>query len=353
MAERLKAERLKMVERPIELKGKRLDTAVLWSGILFSLLFTAVIWWGGQFIADVPKLPDPGGRWYYWQSAEPTPLGQLTAWGFYALHQLIFWGIIAYAQFRKKHKYTTGLHKINIVALAVTAFFILLHFGQTQIWYDGLAQDMSSASSQNSVILLLVWVLLMENNRRGLFFGKRMPISNRVTRFARRYHAYLFSWAAIYTFWFHPMESTAGHLIGFLYMFFLLLQSCLFYTQIHINRYWTFVLEVMVLGHAVLVAMVQTPQALRMFGFGFALILVVTQIHGLGWPRWLRWALVIACFATIFVVYNAAGWRYFNEALRIPIVEYALVFLLAGILALGQWVGRKVWSRPSTEMSNP
>lgn len=342
-----------MAEQPFELKGKRLDTAVLWSGILFSLLFTAVIWWGGQFIADVPKVPDPGGRWYYWQSAEPTPMGQATAWGFYALHQIIFWGIVAYAQFRKKHKYTTGLHKINIVALAVTAFFILLHFVQTQIWYDGLAQDVSSASSQNSVILLLVWVLLMENNRRGLFFGKRMPISNRITRFARRYHAYIFSWAAIYTFWFHPMESTAGHLIGFLYMFFLLLQSCLFYTRIHTNRYWTFTLEVMVLGHAALVAMTQSPQALRMFGFGFALILVVTQIHGLGWPRWLRWAFVIACFASIFVVYSAAGWSHFNEVLRIPIVEYALVFVLAGILALGQWVGQKVWSRPSTELSNP
>lgn len=342
-----------MAEQPIELEGKRLDTAVLWGGILFSLLFTAVIWWGGQFLADVPKLPDPGGRWYYWQSAAPTPMGQLTAWGFYALHQVIFWGIIAYAQFRKKHKYTTGLHKINIVALAVTAFFILLHFVQTQIWYDGLAQDVSSASSQNSVILLLVWVLLMENNRRGLFFGKRLPISNRVTRFARRYHAYLFSWAAIYTFWFHPMESTSGHLIGFLYMFFLLLQGCLFYTRIHTNRYWTFTLEALVLGHAVLVAMVQTPQALRMFGFGFALILVMTQIHGLGWPRWLRWVLVLACFASIFIVYNAAGWRYSQEVLRIPIVEYALVFVLAGILALGQWLGRKVWSRPSPETSNP
>lgn len=330
-----------MAETPIELKGRRLDTAVLWSGILFSLLFTAVIWWGGQFIADVYKLPDQGGRWYYWKLAEPTMMTQLTAWGFYLLHQVVFWGIIYYAQFRKKYKYTTGLHKINIVALGVTAFFILLHFIQTQIWYDGLAQNVSSSSSQGSVILLLVWVLLMENNRRGLFFGKKMPISNRVTRFARKYHAYLFSWATIYTFWFHPMEATSGHLIGFLYMFLLLLQGCLFYTRIHTNRYWTFVLEALVLGHAVLVAMVQSPQALRQFGFGFALILVMTQIHGLGWPRWLRWTLVIACFASIIVVYSLAGWSHFNEALRVPIVEYALVFVLALILAGGQWIGRR------------
>ena len=158
--------------------------SALIGGIIISLVFTLVIWWGAQFIADVPRLPDQGPRWYYWKLAEQTQWGQITAWGFYAIHQVVFWGIIAYAQ-RNHKKYSVKLNPINKVALAANAFFIVLHFVQTQIWYDGLAQDVSSMSSQNSVILLLVWVLLMENSRRGLFLGKKVPFSQRITRLAK------------------------------------------------------------------------------------------------------------------------------------------------------------------------
>ena len=42
---------------------------------------------------------------------------------------------------------------------------------------------------------------------------------------ARKYHGYYFAWAIIYTFWYHPMEITGGHLLGFFYMFLLLLHT--------------------------------------------------------------------------------------------------------------------------------
>ena len=127
-----------------------------------------------------------------------------------------------YAQTRVK-KYSTGLHPVNLIALGANVFFILLHFVQTQIWYDGLAQDVSIFSSQGSVILMLVAILLMENKRRGLFWGKKVPLGKRVLSFVRKYHGYLFAWATVYTFWYHPMENTVGHLIGFFYMFLLLI----------------------------------------------------------------------------------------------------------------------------------
>jgi len=59
----------------------------------------------------------------------------------------VIWGLIWYAQ-RSNLRYTTGLHKVNLWTLAASAFFILLHFVQTHIWYDGLAQDVSIFSSQ-------------------------------------------------------------------------------------------------------------------------------------------------------------------------------------------------------------
>jgi histidyl-tRNA synthetase len=50
------------------------------------------------------------------------------------------WSLIYYAQMRVK-RYVAGLHSVNYVALGVNAFFTLAHLVQTQIWYDGLAQE--------------------------------------------------------------------------------------------------------------------------------------------------------------------------------------------------------------------
>jgi hypothetical protein len=326
-------------------KPRRLDLVVLWGGIAFSLAFSALIWWAGERLAAVPHLPDTGPAWYYWKLPAPTFWSRATAWGFYLLHQLTIWGLIYYAQ-RSRPRYTTGLHKFNIAALAASAFFISLHFVQTHLWYDGLAQDVSVFSSQGSVIVLLVWVLLMENNRRGLFFGKKLPLKQTIIRFARKYHGYFFAWATIYTFWYHPMEPTSGHVIGFFYMFLLLLQGSLFFTRIHTNRYWTFFQEAIVLIHGALVAVMQGNGMWPMFAFGFGGMLVITQMHGLGLRRWAKWAILIAYIAAAVAVYGVRDLAMIHQITWIPIIEYLGVILLAGIFAAGLWAARRLRSTP-------
>jgi len=154
----------------------RSDINAVWIGIIFSLLFTSLIWWFGSYLDKIQLAPDQGASWYFWKLPNPTFWGRATAWGFYLLHQLSIWGLIYYAQ-THINKYSTKLRVINYLALGLNAFFILLHMLQTHLWYDGLAQDVSIWSSQLSVIIMLVWVLLMENNRRGMFFGKPLPLS--------------------------------------------------------------------------------------------------------------------------------------------------------------------------------
>ncbi len=330
------------------IKARRWDQLVLWFGIAFSLLFTALIWWTGQWLADVPHLPDQGASWYYWKLPEPTLWGRLTAWGFYALHQLALWGLIFYAQTRVK-RYSSGLHRVNIAALAVNALFIVLHLVQTQLWYDGLAQDVSIWSSQASVVILLVWVLLMENRRRGMFFGARLPISQQISRFARKYHGYFFAWAIVYTFWYHPTEATSGHLIGFFYMFLLMLQGSLFFTPIHRNRYWTLALEVTVLAHGTLVAVMQGNALWPMFAFGFGGVFVITQMHGLGLSRLVRGLILTAYIASALWVYSERGWDKLNEIIRIPLIDYLLVLILAALFGGGLWLGRLLWRRGRLE----
>ena len=319
----------------------RADMLALWGGVLFSLAFTGLIWWAGRFLADVPHLPDTGAAWYYWRLALPTFWSHATAWGFYLAHQLTIWGLIFYAQTRVK-RYTTGLHPVNIAALAANAIFILLHFAQTHIWYDGLAQDVSIFSSQGSVIIMLVWILLMENSRRGLFFGKKAPISKEIVRFARTYHGYIFAWATIFTFWYHPMENTSAHLIGFVYMFLLMLQGSLFFTRAHLNRWWTVTLEVMVLVHGTLVAVMQGNGIWPMFAFGFAGIFVITQMNGLGLSFKTKAFILAAFIASTLWVYSGRGWIKLNEIIRIPLIEYLAVFLLAGLIGGGLWLAKRI-----------
>ncbi|NYD99354.1 hypothetical protein BJY21_000539 [Kineosphaera limosa] len=294
-----------------------------------SLLLTGAVWLTGLAIARDDLLPDAGPSWYYWQLPEPTLLTRLSAWGGYLAHQLAIWGIIYYAQTRVR-TYSAGLHPINVIALATNFGFIVLHLAQSLVFYDGLAQDVSIYSSQGSVIALLVVVLLMENRRRGLFFGKKAPLSKRVVEVARRYHGYLFSWAIVYTFWYHPAENSSGHLIGFFYMFLLLAQGSLFLTRYHTNRAWTLTLEVMVLVHGALVALMQAgPTGFwPMFFFGFAGIFVITQMHGVGWSLRTRWLIGAGYVLGVVGVYFYRGYDRIDEIVRIPIIEYALVFVL-------------------------
>ncbi|MBE0698071.1 MAG: hypothetical protein IH586_14210 [Anaerolineaceae bacterium] len=175
----------------------------------------------------------------------------------------------------------------------------------------------------------------MENKRRGLFFGKSVPLPQQVLSFARKYHGYYFAWATIYTFWYHPMENTVGHLIGFLYMFLLLLQGSLFFTRIHTNRYWTFVQEAAVLVHGTLVAVFQGNGLWPMFFFGFAGMLVITQMHGLRLPRAARWLIFAAYLGGALLVYSGRGWNKLYELVSIPLIEYLAVGVLALLFAGG------------------
>ena len=336
---------LKSTAQTTALETSRSGLLALWGGILFSLAFTALIYWAGQRLASVPHLNIPDPAWYYWVLPDKTFWGRLTAWGFYFLHQVSLWGVIYYAQ-KRVGGYTKGLHPINLVAMGVNVFFILLHFVQTQVWYDGLAQDVSVFSSQGSVIVLLVWVLLMENSRRGMFFGKKLPISQQINRFARKYHGYFFAWATVYTFWYHPMENTVGHLAGFFYMFLLLLQGSLFFTRIHINHWWTLVQEVTVGIHGTLVALMQGGALWPMFAFGFGGVFVITQMHGLRLPVWLRGLILAVYVGAATWVYSGRGWGKLNEIIRIPVIDYLAVLILAGLLGLILWVWRRIIRRP-------
>jgi hypothetical protein len=246
----------------------RPDKRALFLGLAFCALYTGLIWLLGDRLANVPHVPDKGAAWYYWQLAEPTWFTRAVVWSLYAAHQLLCFAILYRVQ-KRRPEYGTGLHRENVQMLAVNGVFALLHLAQTHLTYDGLAQDVHIFSSFGAVALLLAWVLLMESPRRGLAFGWKPRFPEGVSDFARRYHGYYFSWAIVWTFWFHPAEATSGHLIGFFYTLMIMLQGSLFFTRLHTDRVWTVVVEVAVVAHGTAVALSQGNGLWPMFFFGF------------------------------------------------------------------------------------
>lgn len=325
-------------------QAPRRDIQMMWAGVVFSFVFTVLIWLVSERLEVFPHLPDEGAAWYYWKLPQPDLAAAITGWGFYLVHQFAIFGLIYYAQTRVK-KYTIGLHPVNIAALGINAIFVVLHLVHTHIWYDGLAQYTSIFTSQGAVIVMLIWIMLMENNRRGVIFGKKLPFGQRVIQFARKYHGYYFAWAIIYTFWFHPMEATSGHLLGFFYTFLLMLQGSLFFTRIHVNKWWMFVQEITVLAHGTLVAIVQGNNMWPMFFFGFAGVFVITQMHGLGLSRRAKWLFVAAYVIGAAFIYSERGVAKLWELSAIPMVDYIALIVLGVLIWLVIKVGDLIRGR--------
>jgi hypothetical protein len=322
------------------------STTALWLGIGFSVVFTGIIWLAGEYWMDPARYELFSPRkdaawvkpmWYLWQLNEPTVWTRLTAWGSYIAHNLFIWYLIWTAQ-SSKAKYTSKLHRFNLYALLGNAFFICLHLVQTRYWYDGLAQDMAEFTSQASVTIMLVAILILENNRRGMFFGYKAPFLTTAGSAVRKYHGFYFSWAIIYTFWYHPMEITGGHLLGFMYMFLLLLQGSLFYTRMHINNYWKVVSELSVVVHGVMVAVLAGQEWPQFFG-GFLGMFVVTQMHGLGLSRAVRWVLGLAYIGAILLIFNMTeGVAKAYTVTLIPLVEFILVLFVSLVVLMLVWM---------------
>ena len=318
------------MSRKYELTGQRVAD--------LSIIFTVIVCvgivlmgtWLLRFELAVPP-PDDIGFFYEWKLANPTFWSRATIWIGFAVHQLLIWLTIWYAR-EHYSKYSDTLRPANYWALAINAVFVVLHYLQTAFFYDGIAQDIPSWTAQYAVIMMLFVILAIENKRRGLFFGRKLKFRQEFYRWLREYHGYAFSFAVIYTFWFHPMVPTWGHLLGFAHVILVMVQGSLMFTKAHLNKYWKFLLEILVLPHAALVALNQGNNLVYMFMYGFMTMFIVTQMHGLGLKRWVKRAFYAAFLLSILFTYTVLRQPYqINEVIRIPFIEYGMVFVMYGL----------------------
>jgi hypothetical protein len=285
--------------------------------------------------SDFEILPRQHSFDYPWKLSDPTAWSRFSAWSLYSLHQTGIWYLIYKAQ-SMKLPYVDGLHKVNVQALLLNGVFIGLHILQTKIFYDGLAQDVHEATAFGSVALMLFVILLMENDRRGLFGGKKVKFPKGIGPAARRYHGYYFSWAITYTFWYHPIEITPGHLMGFFYMFMLLLQGSLFFTRYHINRWWTVFLEFFFVIHGTTVAYFALAGLEPRWGrflFGGLAVFVITQMHGVPFKPWQKLLIAVLSIGGALWAYMVAP-NVVDGLGRGILVQYGAVAICAGLIWL-------------------
>ena len=283
----------------------------------------------------ITLLEDKGAAWYYWKLPELSIWATVTVWGLYILHQLTAWHLIY--KISKQQQTEKGVaSKLNIIFLAVNALFILLHIAQTMLFYDGLAQNVPVMSSQGSVIVMLVMVLILMNSRRGLFFGKKIKLPKGAVSWIFKSHGFYIAWALIYTFWYHPTEGTLGHLMGFFYMFLLFIQMSLAKTTFHNNTKWVTVLEVYVAVHGAIVAIEASNGMWPMFMFGFLMMFIVTQAYGIIKKKGTLIAITIAYATLALLAYsgilgNDNTLSDIHQITWIPFILYLLVFVLVAL----------------------
>jgi len=311
-----------------------------WIAIAVSAVLCGVIYLVsltlGRFTSTL--LPDSGASWYYWKLPKASLWATISVWALYLAHQVTAFVLIA--KINKAKALPDGdASALNIQFLAVNGVFALLHILQTALFYDGLAQQVPVMSSQGSVIVMLVFMLIMLNSKRGVFFGQKVTLPNAGVRGVHVIHPFYIAWAVIYTFWFHPAEGTFGHLLGFFYLFLLMIQLSLAKTKIHTNINWLTLLEVYVAMHGAIVAVEAQNGMWPMFLFGFLMMFIVTGQFGVIKQKSALVGASLVYLVMAVLVYsgvfgNDNTLADIHQITWIPIILYGLVFVFAWVLSL-------------------
>eukprot|EP00835_Amoeboradix_gromovi_P002175 NODE_117_length_18986_cov_0.639540.p6 type:complete len:271 gc:universal NODE_117_length_18986_cov_0.639540:14194-15006(+) len=149
-----------------------------------------------------------GSGYYPWISQNVSAAGYVTSILGYLLHQLGLYYIMYRAQ--KAHSegnldWTDGRNKYSTIAFVFNMNMAALKFIQSHVFYDGLASIFPESAAQCSVIFFLLFAVMLEIPRRGLFFGyfKKVPILRVESKsFVRKYHGYFMGFGAIFNFWY-------------------------------------------------------------------------------------------------------------------------------------------------------
>lgn len=298
------------------------------------LIFTLLIYpFSYLFNSRVVFLEDLGASWYFWKTPEFNLINLISVWILFIGHLFGNFYLIWQIQKNKIRKFS----KYHIKMYYLNTIFIALHFLQTASTFDGLAKYLPIWTSQGSVIILLIIMLVMLSPIRGFIVNKK--IKGSLINPLYKFHGFLFVFAIILTFWYHPIYFTWGHLLGFIYIFILMSQFMLVKLKQHMNIKWLSLIETFVFFHSITIAiLVQQSRNWEIFAFGFGTIFMLTTIYGLIKNQKLIKILQIIYFS-IYIIYSIVAIFLninklfdFLQIIFIPLILYLFGFILILLL---------------------
>lgn len=319
---------------------------------------------GGECILLWSNETEPADMWpvvasYVWRRQHVASLDRIAVWCCYAAHQFSSWACLFIAQrLHGNKRYVSKLRAMNIWALVMNASFVSIHILHSATTFSSLSQDISFWSAQVCSILIIVIAIVIDNQSRGVFLGKRLPLADGAAYLLRRYHGYAVSYLIILSFWYHPVMATSGHAIGVAHSVLLLTHSSLFYTRLHLNPYWRLLLEGILVLHALPLAsspfalftlLPPDPSSWKGFLLGLLLVFATTQCFAL--PQWrllspkFRFLPLLCCLVLFLAVYQPSNFEGAASVLLLPALLYLGALLYRSLLLLVCWLATLVSSR--------
>jgi len=319
---------------------------VMWAVIVFILL---IIWsfsrgengLGGRFCIEGFENEWGATRYAYrlvrdpeWSNGSEVPdegcnvdpkIGQIISWVMYIPHQLIQWWILYKAQ-QEKPKYQEGWRWFNWWMLYTNAFFMGLKLLSNALTYNAMSSHLPLWFGQGAVFNMLLIVLAMQVPVRGMCCGScsrgckvgSKQISKgeywtEMAMFMRKYHGYYIAFGVTSDWYYHPLESSPGHLSGIANDLMILWQTICIYTPAHRNKWWCIACEFIVTFHGPLIALGRGGGA-GMFGFGFTIVFMCSGQWGLPLNKATR-AMLASLFFGLLVANYGLGWskKFGNE----------------------------------------
>jgi hypothetical protein len=74
-------------------------------------------------------------------------------------------------------------------------------------------------------------------------------------------------------------------------------------------------------------------------------------MHGVGLKLWVKLVVLAAYLGAVVAVYSQLGWSRVNEIVRIPVIDYLAVLVLAGLIGGGLWIVHRL-QRPQKPQMN-
>jgi hypothetical protein len=281
---------------------------------------------------------------YPWRDPRgPDTLRRAVTWVCYLSHQLCSL-LCVYVAKRSRStgtaQYTTKLSPANIWALGMNFSFFAMRFVHSAWSLDGLSGELPFWAPELAGLLIVIVIMLMENESRGLVFGWRWPLHEAGSYLAKRYHGYIFSFFIVQALWYHPTLSITSHAVEYAHLALLLTQSSLFYTRQHLNPYWKALLETMIVLHAIPLA--ETPlsiytlvpessRAWCAFLFGLLIVICATPLFGL--PAYAKLRSHYKVVPILTVLGSIIG-VYYRDSFK----DLQLLLLIPGLLYMGTMV---------------